>query len=278
MDNQKKGEQLNQFARFLFDEAANNFYLALIFEIVAGIIAVIVNFLTLPEDGNLIMAIIVFGLIAYSYFLRLRFDNQYDTAETMRRQSVLSEALDWPISSVQFSDWKVKASKVSLQRMKLEKRSDDYYQTKANYGARKLLEMTEESAFFTRCLYTKLQSILLIILIVSLSAVVLVFSVLPLTLIPPSIALRIAYVIYLILPIILSIDLLGWILKLSRLQKSIKEIELDIERLINDNRIDEKQVMRLVSEYNCQVSCGFPIHNYLFKKWHDGINEMWINR
>lgn len=275
MDNQKKGEQLNQFARFLFDEAANNFYLSLTIEVVAGLLVVVVNFIPMPEVWSFIFAIIGFGLFAYSYYLRLRFDGQYDTAETMRRQSVFSEALNWPVSSVQFSDWKMRASKATMRRIKIENRDNDYYATKAGFGARKLLEMTAESAFYTRCLYTKLGGIITALLVISTIAVVVVFTLLPLSFIPDQIALRIAYIIYLLLPIILSIDLLGWKLKLSRLVKSIKETESDIERLLRERRIDEKQAMRLVAEYNCQVAYGFPIHNRLFKLWHDEIRKLW---
>lgn len=275
MDNQKQGEQLNQFARFLFDEAANNFYLSLIIEVIAGLLAVVVNFIQMPEELSFVFAIIGFGLFAFSYYLRLKFDGQYDTAETMRRQSVFSEALDWPVNSVQFSDWKIRASKAAMQRISIEKRDDDYYATKANFGARKLLEMTAESAFYTRCLYTRLEGIITTLLVVSAIAVVVVFTLLPLSLIPDQIALRIAYIIYLLLPIILSIDLLGWKLKLSRLTKSIKETESDIERLLKERRIDEKQAMRLVAEYNCQVAYGFPIHNRLFRLWHDDIKKLW---
>lgn len=278
MDNQKRGEQLNQFARLLFDEAATNFYLSLAIEILSGLLAVVITLWKPSDDINFIFAIIGFALLAYAYFLRFRFDNQYDTAETMRRQSVLSEALDWPISTVQFSDWKLRASKATMQKMELEKRPDDYYETKANFGAKKLLEMTAESAFFTRCLYTKLQQILSILLIVSGFSAFVVVSVLPLSIVPSQIALKVAYIVYLMLPIMLSIDLLGWVLKLSRLIKSIKEVETDIERLSNDSVIEEKQIMRLVSEYNCQVTCGFPIHNRLFKFWHNGIKKLWENR
>lgn len=278
MDNQKKGEQLNQFARFLFDEAANNFYLSLGLEVLSGVLAVVANFVPAPEEWKFLFAVIGFALLAYAYYLRLKFDNQYDTAETMRRQSVLSEALDWPISAVQFSDWRLRASKVTVKRMGMEKRSDDYYETKAIFGARKLLEMTSESAFFTRCLYSKLQGIINPLLIGSLIAVFVVFTLLPTSFIPNQTGLRIAYIIYLLLPIMLSLDLLGWTFKLSRLTKSIKEVECDVERLLKEKRVDEKQVMRLVSEYNCQVACGFPIHNWLFHRWHDEIKEWWTNR
>ncbi len=278
MDNQKKGEQLNQFARFLFDEAANNFYLSLAIEVVAGLLAVVVNFIPMPEEWSFIFAVIGFGLFAYSYYLRLKFDGQYDTAETMRRQSVFSEALDWSVSPVQFSDWKMRASKAAMQRIEMEKRDDDYYATKKGFGARKLLEMIAESAFYTRCLYAKLEGIITTLLVISTIAVVAVFTLLPLSFIPDQIALRIAYIIYLLLPIILAIDLLGWKFKLSRLTKSIKDIESDIERLLKERRIDEKQAMRLVAEYNCQVAYGFPIHNRLFKLWHDGIKKLWEDR
>ena len=232
----------------------------------------------MPEEWSFIFAVVGFGLFAYSYYLRLKFDGQYDTAETMRRQSVFSEALDWTVSQVQFSDWKMRASKAARRRIDIEKRDDDYYATKSRFGARKLLEMTAESAFYTRCLYAKLEGIITMLLVISTVSVVAVFTLLPLSFIPDQIALRIAYIIYLLLPIVLSIDLLSWKFKLSRLAKSIKEVETDIERLLKENRIDEKQAMRLVSEYNCQVAYGFPIHNRLFKLWHDDIKKLWDER
>ncbi len=278
MDNQKKGEQLSQFARFLFDESANIFYFSLGIEILAGLLAVVVNFFSIPEELSFIFAVAGFSLLAISYYLRLRFDGQYDTAETMRRQAVFSEALDWPISSVQFSDWKMRASKATTQRIAIEKRDEDYYQTKKNYGARKLLEMTAESAFYTRCLYTKLERIVSALLVLGVILVILVFTILPLNVVSNQLSLRIAYIIFLLLPIVLTTDLFGWKLKLSRLIKSIKEVETDIERLQKEKRVDEKQAMRLVAEYNCQVVSGFPIHNWLFKLWHDDIKKMWEDR
>lgn len=40
MDNQQRGEKLNQLSRLLFDSAANKWYFAAILEIVAGVLVV----------------------------------------------------------------------------------------------------------------------------------------------------------------------------------------------------------------------------------------------
>jgi len=79
-------------------------------------------------------------------------------------------------------------------------------------------------------------------------------------------------------PTALAIDLLGWAIKLGGLISGIKDIEIDLDRIHGAVELDLPQVMRLVSEYNCQVVIGIPIHNWMFNKWHDEISELWKDR
>ncbi len=65
---------------------------------------------------------------------------------------------------------------------------------------------------------------------------------------------------------------------MNNLKSSILEIEKDMERLSENRIIKPEQVVRLVSEYNCQLACGFPIHNLLFQLWHDEIEVLWKHR
>jgi hypothetical protein len=85
------------------------------------------------------------ALFAWAYYLRLRFHNQYDLAETMRRQSVLTEALAWPIERVQATEWRRRAGRRILERFKLKPREADYYTTTQATGPARLVAMTLES-------------------------------------------------------------------------------------------------------------------------------------
>jgi hypothetical protein len=270
--------ELGQLSRFLFDSAANKFYISVAIELLAGFTGVIANFIDFNDQIKLIVAIVGFIIFAVAYFLRLQFDSEYDRAETMRRQSVLSEALGWDLSRVQFSKWRQKAGKKLLSRLKREIRPNDYYETTAKIGPRKLLEMTQESAFYTRCLYSKIHGILGFCLLLSFSLLFLVFSIIfPVKLISTSTEMVITYSIYLILPLMLSTDILSWFLKLSRIKSEIFNIEESLERLDKQKNIKESEIMRLVSEYNCQLIGALPIPNRLFCIWHDEIKELWKN-
>lgn len=278
MDNNvETGEELNQLARLLFNSAANSWYGAVGIEISAGVLAAILSLLDLSGDIALVSALIGATLLISSYLLRLQFDVQYETAETMRRQSVLTEALNWPVGRIQMSDWRQQAGKYIRSQLKIKPRNPDFYATKKNVGAGKLADMTIESAFYTRHLYVKLRFWVWIIFIVAILVSVLAMSVALTKTIPDDIDIIIARVIYSIIPVIISVNFLGWGLKLGRLISAILNVEMGLEQLHATNQ-ELPQVMRLVSEYNCHVTTGIPIHNWLYEKWSPEITDLWKQR
>lgn len=277
-DNKKRGEQLNQLSRLLFDNAANKWYWAMGIEVVAGLIGISAIFFSLSDSWKLAIAILGFILLSMAYYFRLRFEDMYDTAETMRRQSILTEALGWAIDRTQFSIWRQKAGKKILDKFKLQPRNKDYYVTKHSVGPRRLLEMTLESAFWTRHLYCKLQQIIWVLFAIVVIISIVVISIAVMNIIPESSKVPIVQAVYFFLPVVLSVNLFGWALKLNRLINSICEVEKGLENLKKQRRVTEQEVMRLVSEYNCQVTSGFPIPSVLFKLWYQEIQELWEAR
>jgi hypothetical protein len=278
MDSRQIGGELNQLARILFDSAAGNWYAAAGIEVFAGLLGAILSITGASGNWTLLGAIIGLALFGSAYYLRLRFEDKYDLAETMRRQSVLTEALGWPVERVQASEWRRRAGRKVGERFKLRPREQDYYSTPQAIGPSRLAEMTLESAFWTRHLYGKLRIIVWAIFIGALIVSGFVISIPAFGIAPQAIAVRIATAIYILLPVLLTIDLLGWAIRLGRLMSSIRAIEADLERLRNSDAMDTQQVLRLVSEYNCQVVSGFPIHPWIYRRWHDEIHELWTLR
>jgi hypothetical protein len=278
MDSRQIGSELNQLSRILFDDAAGNWYAAAGVEIFAGILGAILSITGVSGDWALLGAIIGLALFGWAYYLRLRFEDKYDLAETMRRQSVLTEALGWPVERVQASEWRRSAGRKVAERFKVRPREEDYYTTPKPIGPGRLAEMTLESAFWTRHLYGKLRIIVWAIFIGALIVSGLVISIPAFGVAPQGVALRIATAVYILLPVLLTIDLLGWAIRLGRLMASIRAVEVDLERLTNSGAMDTQQVLRLVAEYNCQVVSGFPIHPWIYRRWHDEIHELWTRR
>lgn len=278
MDNQKIGEELSQLSRLLFDTASNKWYASIGLEIGAGVLATVLGLLELSGDWAFAGAVISTFLLIIAYVLRLQFDDQYDLAETMRRQAVMTEALGWPVGRVQLSQWRQKAGKKVRTNFKLKPRDPDFYTTQKAEGAERLAEMVIESAFYTRHLYINLRAWIWRLFV---GAAFFSFLLVTITLtkaIPDSVDLVIARIVYSFVPIVLSINLFGWGLRLNRLISSICDVEEGLEELCGTSDMEVPQVMRLVAEYNCQVVSGFPIHNRLFDYWKDDINELWKQR
>lgn len=278
MDSRQVGSELNQLSRILFDNAAGNWYAAAGIEVSAGILGAILSVTGASGDWALLGAIIGLALFGWAYYLRLRFEEKYDLAETMRRQSVLTEALGWPVERVQASEWRRRAGRKVGEQFKVRPRQEDYYASPQPAGPARLAEMTLESAFWTRHLYGKLRIIVWAIFVGALVVSGIVISAPAFGVAPQAVAVRIATAVYLLLPVLLTIDLLGWAIRLGRLISTIRDVEADLERLKNSNALDTQQVLRLVAEYNCQVVNGFPIHPWIYRRWHDEIHELWTRR
>lgn len=278
MDSRAQGEELSQLSRLLYDSAANKWYAAIGLEVAAGVMAAALGILEPPGDWALAGAFFGVGLIAVSYGLRLWFDAQYDAAETMRRQAVLTEGLDWPLDKLQTIEWLQKAGQRIRKRLKVQPRDPDYYATREPAGSARLAQMTVESAFYTRHLYEKLRFWMWVLFagaaLLSLLAILVALT----RTIPDQIDVLVARTLYAIIPVVLSVNLLGWARRLGRSIAAIREVEADLERLQQDASLTEPRVMRLLSEYNCQVVGGFPIHAALFRRWRGEIRELWERR
>ena len=101
---------------------------------------------------NAIFAGIAAALLVVGYYLRFSFESCYDVAETMRRQSVLSEGLGWPIARSQFNEWRQRAGGKLIKVAAANPRPSDYYATGEITGPKRLAEMTFESLFWTKSL------------------------------------------------------------------------------------------------------------------------------
>lgn len=278
MTNQEHGVELNQISRKLFNNAANYWLWSFGLEVIGGFGGVFLAFANLTDDLQLASALAILVILAIAYVLRIIFEGIYDNAGTMRRQSIFTEALDLPISPTEFSAWRLSAGKKVLSNIKLKPRDADYYATKQSFGGKRLLEMTIESAFYTRHLYSKLRDWFWGFTVVGgIIAFVMMVST-PFEVISSIMRFQLVYSLYLTIPVLISLDFLGWAIRLGRLSSSIEKIERYLEQYERNPDISVPEVMKLVTEYNCQVACGFPVPDFAFHHWHDEIRDLWNER
>lgn len=273
-----QGKELGKLAKILFDRATNSFYASVGIEIIAGSLGIIIGLMEISDKTKILFAVVGFLLLSVAYYLRVKFEATYENAETMRRQSVLAIGLGWKIRKTQFSDWRMFAGKKALREIEKNPLDSNYYASDELVSPRRLLEMTQESAFWTRHLYCYLRTYLWIVFLLTVLLFILVLTFSASGYIQQGLAMKIVYITYLILPLILSLDILNWGLRLNRLINSTRNIENGLEMMEDENIFDEKEILRLVFEYNCQLTQGFPIPGICFNLHHDDIRSLWEKR
>jgi hypothetical protein len=222
------------------------------------------------------MAVIV--LLAIAYGTRLFAEDIHETAQTIRRQAALSRGFGWQIEPMQLEEWRRKAGTRFLKRVAAEPQAEDYYATKEATGPRRMAEMTRESAFYTRHLYLAIRWWLSVAL---LAIVVVVLLVMYLVLATPAAAGLggiVAQVVATVVLIAIALDAVGWWLRLTRQASAIQAIEADLDRLLAKEVVGETDVLRLVSEYDCELANSLPIHPWIFERKHDEIRDLWEHR
>jgi hypothetical protein len=272
------GAELSQLARFLFDSAAARWYTALSVELLAAVVSVVASLVgPTGNPATIAAALLVLALFA-AYGLRLHSESQYDLAETMRRQSVLTEGLGWPLDGFQVSEWKRRAGRKLLDRLTVSPRPTDYYTTAQPPGANRFAQMMLESAFYTRNLYLKFTNWLWVAVVATAVLAFKALAVFATTGLADSLREQLSKVVFGLLPLFITANAFGWILRLGRITQSIADVERGLERSLNSSPVDLPDVLRQVSEYNCQVAQGIPILTWMFKRWHDDIERLWQDR
>ena len=270
--------RLGSLTGLLFDRAATFWYRALALEVASSIVSGIVAFSGVTGDVALSSTLLVVVLLAVAYGTRLYAEDIHETAQTIRRQAALSEGLGWKIEPILLQEWQRKAGTKLLKRTATEPRADDYYETGQAPGARRMAEMTRESAFYTRHLDLVMRNGLTI----AIGAVVIVvLVVMYLVLATPRAAALggvVAQIVATVVLIAIGLDAIGWWLRLNRQASAIREIEAGLDRVQEMDNIETTDVLRLVSEYDCELANSIPIHPRIFTWKHDEIRSLWEHR
>lgn len=262
----------------MFDRAALTWQWSVGFELFAGAVGMWLSLNSFPAQANLAGAMLVLAVIVVAYILRYGANGTYDDAETMRRQAVLSEGMGWDLGRAELIEWRSRAGSKIMAKAALNPRPDDYYDNTLGEGAKKLAEMTFESAHWTKCLYTHLRGYLVAVLVAATLAVVILVVVALLEVVPAEERTALAHAAFLFAPIVLTVDFLGMVLKLSRAIAELKSLSPHLEREAKLASPKTASVMRLVAEYNCVVSSGVPIPHWVWKLHEPSIAASWKGR
>lgn len=266
---------LNQLSRLMFDKAAHVFQWSLGVEFTAGLASIVLALIPASVEVKLAGAIAVFALLIVAFVLRQNSSATYDNAETMRRQSVLSESMGYDMGRAEWNEWRGWAGPKIMAEAAKNPRPDDYYDNQLGLGTKKLAEMTFESAHWTKRLYMCLRRYLLAVLAVAALALSVMLLATIFDLLPSHQEATLAQSVFLLASLVLTLDFLGMIIKLNRAVAKIGSLQVLLEDQAALSAPQVGRVMRLVAEYNCTVAAGLPIPNWVWRRHSQEIASSW---
>jgi len=270
-----RSANFGHLANLLFDRAASLWYRSLAIEVVAAVAAGVLAFVNLTDVAAVVASLALVALLLVAYAMRLLSQDKDETAQTMRRQAALSEGLGWPIEPTQAEEWRRKVGADIRQKASSKPRADDYYTSAESASPRRMAEMTRESSFYTRHLWIAVRNWLVVgfVAVGGLLAAVVIAALLDSS--EPGADLVVAQVVSTAALLAITVDALGWSVRLTRKSNAVKEVERGLDRVLAQSDISETDVLRLLSEYDCELATSFPIHPWIFRRKHDEIRELW---
>ena len=267
-DNQLLGLQRAEFNRSETFSAHSNKL-----QIMIVVISAIAIFI---DDASLVYVLTVCNLLIAMGWLYLSFQakDSHSVAERARRAVVFSNALGIKLSGKSYTDLKMLFHVDEKDGKKYE--DDNYFKSNQDYGNKKLAEIVEESAFWSKHLFKASAKRTWIYF-----AGTLIISILGLLLLPlfniGNLDILISQVFCLILIWLVTGNLFTTAVIFTRTAHSIDDIEARLDNIASDKEPDQ-DVLVIVSDYNALVESTPAIPTDLYDKNRDRLNALWQER
>jgi hypothetical protein len=193
--------------------------------------------------------------------------------------ALLENGLGWAVPSATRTDLRNRAGKSARDAAGEHiAAARTYYSSDHAPGADRLLDNVQESAFFTFNQYRPLRNCLLLALICVLVGTGLAGWVVLVSATPQDVRVKLGQLLLAFIPATISLGLVSWSFKLTDLASAIQDVDRELEQLRLAGSPPDREVMRLMGEYNCQIAQGVlipgPVWNYLQPQ----LNALWDER
>jgi len=222
---------------------------------------------------SLAIAGLSFG--AGAVYFRAQVSAKKNAAEKGRRAVVVAFGLGKPLQGKELSDLRTRFSVSEAQAKAWE--DADYYDSKEPPGPRRLLEMVQESAFWTTCLYR--QSARRSWLFSALFALVSIGFLLVIVTIPSTEwRIKLAQASFLIVALLLARDHVGRSLAFMSASAEADAIDHRAEGLLAQASPDNDEALITVGDYNCIVESTPLVESGLYRRQRDQLSLVWKQR
>jgi len=217
------------------------------------------------------LLLLVLGIIAL--VLTGGYKKSYGLAEEARRVYVMHEALGWPISKRQLTEFLQRFSKKSLSKARGTTETERWFASETPSGPRRLLECSQESFFWTHHLMQHAAKWALGIIIGGLICVALVVYSVAFTpwLKGSNLLARVITVVVLSL---VTSGFYSWYRLFRERSAQVRDLDNELEYL-KTTQYTLEDVLRIVHEYDCLIMDTPPVPDFIYTLHRDELNKLW---
>lgn len=210
-----------------------------------------------------------------SEFFLYRSDNLKDDSEALLRKLDMRDSFGWPISSAELSDLEVKKPSGLNKLAPPETAGENYFASKTSLGPKKALENVQESAWWSKHLAKRMFDICLAISIgiCILSVVTLIISIQAID--DKEKLINIGRIVTSILMLFfITLGIYRRVIGYYEFNQKCSQIEKDIEMIIQQNKFDESDAIKIMHEYQLYRSHSPLIPSFIWKQMRSKLNTM----
>jgi hypothetical protein len=198
----------------------------------------------------------------------------YALGESVRRPAILQNGLGTKPSPLQFAKIHAKYG-ISFSGERIT--SEKYYESKTEAGPRRLVEITEESAFWTSELAERMATFLRAVILVVVGALGLaLFAALQVGL-PATRGELVAKVCMVTITVWCTGDLFLLWRRYESLARGVQRVLADCEAISSHPEVGCAAAVAL-GEYNCSLASAPVIPDFIYKRNREKLNIAWASR
>jgi hypothetical protein len=221
----------------------------------------------------------VVGLAVAGYVLFRLYQGKYDLALEARRLDQVERGIGWPVSPFVRTRLRSRAgARARRAAEKYQRDSAQYYTADKDRGPERLLDMVQESAFFTSAQFRMLRNLTAALLIIMVVLVVLAVGFALASASQREFRIEIARIVLALVPFAFSIGLVSWTLDLHQLANGIDRVDEDLENVRVQDLVKIEDVMRAQGEYQLLIARGLPVPGPIYRAMRDDLNRLWKER
>lgn len=267
--------ELTSLQRAEFDKASKYFNWIVGFQFAIAVVAAASVFIS--DERRVYAAALSVVVLAFGYaVLGVLYRRSRSLAERTRRLTLVKGGLGHAISPAEDRDLKTRFSRRTIAAARTYD-STGYYDVGSNPGPQRLVDMIEQSAFWSADLFRHSATRSFVWGGGALLLAILIFILVPLPFLSGGTEMSAARVVFALVPFFLSTEVAGsgiayWIAS-DDLERLLGQIETDKAR-----GISIECALVLLTEYNSSVEAAPTILPGVFRSRNPILNELWAKR